>query len=110
MAEQYAAGVPVIRILSLLPFIVAMSNVFGIQIMVNFGLQQLLTRILLAAGVLNLVLALLLAGPLKHVGVALTSLTTEIVVTTVMFAALQKNGLHVFRALGKDIDKPQTVA
>ena len=110
MGEQFAAGVPVIRVLALLPFIVALSNIFGIQIMANFGLQRLLTRILAAAGVLNFFLAVLLAEPLKHVGVAIASLSTEIVVTTAMFVALEKNGLHVFRAGRKDVDNQEADA
>jgi len=105
MDGQYAAGVPVIRILAPLPFIVALSNIFGIQIMVNFGLQPLLTRILVGAGVLNLALAVLLAGPLKHVGVACASLVTEIVVTTAMFVSLERHGLHVLgrRSMMSDV-------
>ena len=54
-----------IRILSLLPFIVGLSNIFGVQIMVNFGLKRLLTRILAVAGVLNILMAVLLAGPFR---------------------------------------------
>jgi PST family polysaccharide transporter len=100
MRDKFAEGVPVIRILSPLPFIIALSNLFGVQIMVNFGLKRMLTRILTAAGVLNVVLAVLLAGPLKHIGVALASLTTEIVVTTAMFVALRRNGLDVFGRTG----------
>jgi PST family polysaccharide transporter len=96
MHEKASEGLPVIRILSLLPFIVGLSNIFGVQIMVNFGLQKLLTRILAAAGVLNVVMAFLLAGPFRHVGVATASLITEIIVTVALFVALRRNGLHVF--------------
>jgi len=110
LGEKSQGGVPVIRILSLLPFLIGLSNIFGIQIMANFGLRRLLARILIAAGVLNIVIALLLVTPLKHAGVALASLTTETFVTLAMFVALQKNGLHVFRAFRKDIDKQETVA
>jgi PST family polysaccharide transporter len=96
MHEKASEGLPVIRILSLLPFIVGLSNIFGTQIMVNFGLKQLLTRILATAGVLNVLLAFLLAGLFQHVGVAVASLITEIVVTVAMFVALRRHGLNVF--------------
>ena len=96
MREKASEGLPVIRILSLLPFIVGLSNIFGVQIMVNFGLKRLLTRILAAAGVLNVLLALLLAVRFQHVGVATASLITEIVVTIALFVALRRNGLDVF--------------
>jgi polysaccharide transporter, PST family len=111
LGAQSEGSVPVIRILSLLPFVVGLSNIFGVQIMANFGLQERLARILIVAGLLNLVLALLLARPLQHAGVALASLTTEIFVTLTLFVALHRNGLHVFRfrARGKDVDKRQAV-
>jgi PST family polysaccharide transporter len=96
MREKFTEGLLVIRVLSPLPFIVLLSNLFGVQVMANFGLKKLLTRILAMAGVLNVLMAVLLAGPLKHVGVAIASLTTEIVVTTVMFVALRWNGLNLF--------------
>jgi PST family polysaccharide transporter len=103
-------SVPVIRILSLLPFIVGLSNIFGTQIMVNFGLKKLLARILAAAGLLNIVLALLFVMSLQHVGIALASLATEIFVTTVMFVALRKRGLNVFGRADPAVDKQRGVA
>jgi PST family polysaccharide transporter len=94
--KKFEAGIPVIRVLSLLPFLMCLSNIFGVQVMANFGLKRLLTRILTVAGVLNVVVAVALAGPLKHLGVAMAALTTEIFVTTVMFIALRRKGLNVF--------------
>jgi PST family polysaccharide transporter len=103
-------SVPVIRILSLLPLIVGLSNIFGTQIMVNFGLKKLLARILAAAGFLNIVLALLLVVPLQHIGIAIASLATEIFVTAVMFAALRKKGLNVFGRADPAVDNRRSVA
>jgi len=93
---KFEAGIPVLRILSLLPVLICLSNIFGVQVMANFGLQRLLTRILTVAGVWNILLAVLLAGPFKHIGVAVAALTTEIIVTTAMFFALRRRGLNVF--------------
>jgi PST family polysaccharide transporter len=98
-------GVPtVIRILAPLPLLVGLSNVFGVQVMVNFGLKRLFARILLAAGVLNIAIAVSLAVPLRHAGVAVASLTTECFVTLVIILALRRRGVHVFRAR-RDIDE-----
>jgi PST family polysaccharide transporter len=93
---RFAAGVPVIRVLSPLPFFMCLSNIFGVQVMANFGLKRLLTRILIVAGVFNVLLAVLLAGPLQHIGVALAALTTEIFVTVAMIVMLRRNGLNLF--------------
>jgi PST family polysaccharide transporter len=96
--QPSAEGTAVIRILSFLPFIIGLSNILGIQIMVNFGLQKTLTKILIAAGVLNIVIALLLVVPLKHVGVATAALVAEVFVTLALFVAVRRNGLDVFQA------------
>jgi PST family polysaccharide transporter len=105
LGSQYAAGVPVIRILSLLPFITGMNSILGVQVMVNFGLKQLLGRILTVGGVLNIVVALLLVGPLKQEGAAIASLITEIFAGVAMFIALRRNDLDVvFGASRKSVD------
>ncbi len=109
LGPRFEAAVPVIRILSLLPLLGGLTNMFGTQIMVNFGLKKVLARILIAAGILNTVLAVLLAVPLKHVGVALAALTTEVLVTTTMFVALRKYGLNVFGAFKKDVHSQEAV-
>lgn len=98
LGEQFQAGVPVIRILSLLPFLIGLSNIFGVQIMINFGLQRVLTRILIAAGVLNVIVALVLAMAWQHIGVAAAALATETFVTVGMFIALRRSGLDIFTA------------
>ena len=108
LGPGFDASVSVVRILSLLPFIVGLSNIFGTQIMVNFGLKKVLARILMVAGLLNLPIVILSVLLLKHTGVAIASLTTEIVVTTAMFAVLRKNGLNVFARFDKAVDNGQT--
>lgn len=97
LGSDFAPAVPVIRILSFLPFIVGLSNIFGVQIMVNFGLKRAMTRILGIAGVFNVVAALALVVPLRHIGVSITALLTEVFVTVAMFVVLRRNGIDVFR-------------
>ena len=110
LGHNAGGSVPVIRILSLLPLVVGLSNIFGTQIMVNFGLKKLLARILAAAGLLNIIVALLLVVPLKHAGIAIASLTTEVFVTAVMFAALRRQGLNVFGRSDPAVDNRRSVA
>lgn len=86
-------GATVIQILSLVPFLIGLNSVFGVQIMVNFGFKRLFARILVGAGLVNILLAVLLAAPLKHVGVAMASLTTQMVVTAAICIALWRRGL-----------------
>ena len=107
MREKFTQGLLVIRILSPLPFIIVLSNLFGVQVMVNFGLQKLLVRILTAAGVLNVALVVLAAGAFRYVGVAAAALTTEIVITLATFLALRRHGLRVFSPPGSTEPGPE---
>ncbi|MEN6334054.1 MAG: flippase [Phycisphaerales bacterium] len=91
-------GTAVIRILSFLPFVIGQSNIQGVQVLINFGHQRILTRVLIAAGVLDLVIALLLVVPLKHVGVAISAVTAETFIAVALFIAARRRGLDVFRA------------
>ncbi len=95
LGNQFQKSITVIQILSFLPFIVGLSNIFGIQTMLNFGLKQIFTKILIMAGILNIFLATALVTSLQHIGIALSVLTTETFVTTYMFFILQRKGLKV---------------
>jgi len=97
LGEKFAPGVPVIRILSFLPFIIGLAAIFGVQVMVNFGLKRAMTRVLTAASLFNIVMALTLVAPWRHIGISISSLLTEIFVMVAMFLVLRRNGIHVFR-------------
>ncbi len=94
---RFKESIPVIQILSFLPFIIGLSNIFGIQTMLNFGLKEIFTKILMMASVINILLALILVTPLQHIGISLSVLVTEIFVTSYMFIVLQRNGLKVLQ-------------
>lgn len=97
LGEQFGASVSVVRILSLLPFLGSLSNIFSVQIMVNFGMKMTLTRILAVAGVANIMLVFALVGPLQHIGVCIAVLLTEASITVAMYLALRQRGLDVLR-------------
>jgi polysaccharide transporter, PST family len=100
LGQDSRDGAAVIRILSLLPVLIGLSNIFGVQIMVNFGMKRTLTRILIGAGALNLIVALSLVLPLRHIGVSVASLATELVIAVVLFLALRKRGWNVLGTVG----------
>ncbi|MGE5295913.1 MAG: flippase, partial [Solirubrobacterales bacterium] len=103
LGREAPEGATVIRILSFLPLIAGLNNTLGVQILVAFGLKRLLARITVAAGVVNIGLALLLAPSLKHAGVAVGSLATEICILIAVCVALWRHGLSPFGARDKDV-------
>lgn len=102
LGHQYIESIPVIKILSFLPFIVGLSNIFGIQIMLNFGMKRLFTRILIIASIINIILTLILVKPFQHIGTSVSFLVTEICITSFMAYSLQKKN---FRLLDLKIQK-----
>jgi PST family polysaccharide transporter len=96
LGYQYKESISVIRILSFLPFIVGLSNIFGIQIMLNFGMKKIFMRILLIASILNLFLAIIFVKILEHIGISFSFLITEIFITSCMAYVLKKNDFRLF--------------
>lgn len=96
LGNSYIESVKVLRILSLLPFIVGLSNVFGIQTMLTLNYKKAFSNILISAGILNTILVLLLCPSLKHIGSSLSFLITELFVTSFMFIYLSKKGIKIF--------------
>ncbi len=109
LGREVPGGAVVIRILSFLPLLVGLSHLVGVQILVNFGLKKLFARIVLTAGIVNVVLALLLAPSLKHVGVAIGSLTTEVLILIAVYVALRRSGLSLFASREKGVDNLRAV-
>jgi PST family polysaccharide transporter len=84
LGTQYRPSILAIKIISFLPFLVALSNVLGIQLMVPFGMDRGFTWILFTAGLLNVSLAVLLVPPWQAAGMAISVLISEIFVTLAM--------------------------
>ncbi|PWH19824.1 MAG: flippase [Anaerolineae bacterium] len=88
LGSEFGPSVTVMRILAFLPFLIALSNVLGIQLMIPFGKDRTFTLILFGAGVLNVCLAVLLTPKWHEKGMAVAVLLSEIFVTLTMFLYL----------------------
>jgi polysaccharide transporter, PST family len=86
-------SVPVLRWIALLPFIIAVSNVFGVQTMVTFGMEKQLSRVLIVAGVVNVPLCALLVLYLGASGAAISVFAVEVGVTLAIAALTWHVGL-----------------
>jgi len=95
--SEYLPAIGVLKIISFLPFLIALSNIFGIQIMLNFGLKKAFSRILISAGLVNIVLSLILVPLWQEKGTSLAVLISEIFVTLAMFIVLEKKGIQAWK-------------
>lgn len=91
VGENYSDAVSVLRILSFLPLLVSLSNIFGVQTMLTHGLKKEFSRILIVAGITNLLIIFPLVTLFNEDGAALSMFLTEFMVTGAMFFYLRKN-------------------
>ena len=89
LGGEFAAAVPILRILALLPPLIALSNVFGIQWMLPLGLDRAFNTIIILAGLINLGLAVVFAPLFGGVGMAWAVVTAEIFVTGGIYLLLR---------------------
>ncbi len=95
LGKEYMPSILVLRILAFLPFIIALSNIFGIQTMLNFNYKKAFSRILIGASIINIVLSFALIPFYKEIGTSIAVLISEIFVTTSMFFYLQSKGIRI---------------
>ena len=95
---RYESSVTPLRILSPLPFLIAVSNVLGIQVLFPFHREKAVLASVAVGGAINLALAFLLAPAWKVNGMAFSVMTAEFAVTAVQFGYLWKAHLNPLQA------------
>lgn len=94
LGPSYHPSVSVVRILALLPFLIAISGVLGVQLMIPFGREKAILLIVLGAGCLNVALATVFAPFWKAEGMAISVLLAEVFTCAGYFAYLWRAGLN----------------
>lgn len=84
LGKQYHESIILLQIMAFLPFIITLSNIFGVQTMLNLGYKKAFSRIVLAAAITGISLSLLLVPVYQAFGIAITLLSVEIFVTVIM--------------------------
>ena len=95
LGSKFSESVYVLRILAFLPFIIGLSNIFGIQTMLTFNYKKAFSKILIAASIMNITLAFILVPLYKDIGISFAVLISESFVTLSMFIYLQHKGIKI---------------
>jgi len=90
---QFGASVRPLEWMAALPFVIGLSNVFGVQTMFNFDMTSSVSRILILCSLVHIALLLPLVHWFGVDGAAASVLLTEIAVTGLMGVALMRRGL-----------------
>lgn len=93
--KAFDNAIAVLQILSFQPLIIGMSNVFGIQVMLNMGLDKLFFRTTFIASVLGMVLSIYMSKYYSYIGTAWNSVIIECFVTLLMYIVLKRNNIHI---------------
>lgn len=96
--SEFSSSIIVLRILSIIPFMVSLSNIFGIQTMLTFNYKRDFTRIVFLGGIIDIILGIILITLMKEIGIAISFTITETIVTVAMLTFLQRKNIKI---LGK---------
>lgn len=94
--HKFDNSIPVLQIISFLPFIIGMSNIFGIQIMLNLGLDKLFFKTTFIASVIGILLNIVMSKYYGYIGTAWNCLIVESFVTIIMYLALKREKIKIF--------------
>lgn len=97
LGAGYEQSVLLLRILAFLPFIISLSNIFGIQTMLVFGMKKQFNKVLLSVAIVNTVIVLPMIYFYQAIGVSVSMTITEIFVTLSMYYILKKNNIDLIR-------------
>lgn len=99
LGDDYQQSATVVKILAALPLVVALSNIYGIQTLLNMGYKKAFSQVLLFASVLGVILSVPLVYFYSGVGSAIVVLAVEVFVTIAMAGCLIFYRVDVFPRL-----------
>ncbi|UXP33556.1 flippase [Reichenbachiella agarivorans] len=89
-------SIEVVRILAIVPFLVTLDTMLGTLTMIVFNKKKEYSRIIMSAGVINLIMSTVLILLYNHIGASFAVLITEIYITLRIFLYTNNNELKVF--------------
>lgn len=87
---KYQQSVLLLQIMAFLPFITTLSNIYGIQTMLNLGYKQAFSRILILNATIGMSMSFIFVPRYQALGAACVILLVEILVTIMMLIFLRK--------------------
>lgn len=90
LGSDFTAAIPVLQVQAWLIFVIALSNIFGLMIMLPFGMTKEFSRCVLAGAIVGFGLAFPMSYWGGALGASIAALLAEIVVTVLMYVAVAR--------------------
>ena len=97
LGNKYLESIILLKVMSVVPLLVAISNVFGTHTLLAFGYTKIYSKILICCACISVVSISVLANLLSGVGAAVTVSLTELCVVIFMYFVLNKLNLKIWR-------------
>lgn len=94
LGQGFLPAIPVLRVLSLLVPLIAVSMSLGVQWMLPLGMDRIFNTIIVLAGLINLALSTALASSFAALGMAWAVVSAETFVTVSFYLVLRWHKLH----------------
>ena len=95
LGSSYQNSILILQIICWLPFLIYLSNIFGIQLMLNLGFKRAFAKIIIVAAVYNLIFSFILVPIYFAIGTAIAVTITEVFVTLATYVFLKKKSYLV---------------
>jgi PST family polysaccharide transporter len=97
LGTQYRESVVLLQIISFLPLIIMIGNVFGVQTLLNAGYKKAFSKILAISAAVNIVISFVFVPKYLALGTSIIVMIVESFVTLGFYFQLNKNNIHIFR-------------
>lgn len=91
--NKYLAAIPILRIMCVLPLLLAVASVISQIVMINVGLTKSLSRIYILVGCINLILLPALVTWRGAAGAAVALVTAEFIGPVLMLYVIHRSGI-----------------
>lgn len=95
--ESFEQVILVLKILSFLPLIIGISNILGIQLMLPLNYKKAFFLITTFGGLFNIIISIFLIIYIDYIGLAISVLLTEALITVSMWIFLSKKQVSLIR-------------
>lgn len=93
LGTNYYLVIYMLKILSILPFVISLSNVLGIQIMLPFGMEAYFNKIIVTAAFLSIGITIPISYSLSGIGTCISMVLIETFITICMIICVYRKNI-----------------